>query len=86
VEREGGNLERLMGEHKRKFGATGNFPEGKLGDDDEGELRFGVAHDDQLVHVDFGKPVKWFAMPPDLALQLASMLTKHAMDIKRGRQ
>jgi hypothetical protein len=71
-----------MGEHK--LGATGKFPQGKLNEDDEGELTFGIANDGKLVHVDFGKPVHWFAVGPDLALQIASNLTKHAMAIKRG--
>jgi hypothetical protein len=27
----------------------------------------------------------WFAVPPDIALALASILTQHAMAIKRGK-
>jgi hypothetical protein len=74
-----------MSEHKRpKLGATGKFPEGKLNEDDEGELTMGVANDGKLVHVNFGKPVHWFAVPPDKALELASLLTGHAMAIKRN--
>ena len=34
---------------KVRFGATGNFPEGKIADIDEGEIQFGVAHDKELV-------------------------------------
>ena len=65
-----------------KLGATGKFPQGKLNPDDEGELTVGVADDGKLVHVNFGKPVAWFALPPDIALALASSLTAHAMAIK----
>jgi hypothetical protein len=73
-----------MGEHKHPRGATGQFPAGKLNETDEGELEMGVANDGKLVHVNFGKPVAWFAVSPDKALELASLLTGHAMTIKRG--
>ena len=66
-----------------KLGATGQFPDGKISEQDEGELQMGIANDGKLVHVNFGKPVAWFAVPPDVALALASQLTKHAMEIKR---
>lgn len=61
------------------IGATGKYPDGALGPHDEGELRFGVARDPHgMVHVNFGKPVKWFAMPPEIAIQLARLLLRHA--------
>jgi hypothetical protein len=57
----------------------------KLDPTDEGELTMAVASDGKLVHVNFGEPVAWFAVPPDIALALASSLTEHAMAVKRGR-
>ena len=74
-----------MGEHRQPRGATGEFPQGKLNETDEGELEMGVADDGKLVHVNFGKPVAWFAVGPDKALELASLLTGHAMRCKRGK-
>lgn len=71
-----------MADATPKPGPTGDYPDGKLGPDDEGELMMGITNDGRLVHVDFGKPVKWFAVPPDHALALAAMLVKHAMAIK----
>jgi hypothetical protein len=66
-----------MGEHK--LGATGEFPDGKLNDHDEGELRFGVITDAEgNVCMHFGKPVAWFGMPPAQAVELAQLLIKHA--------
>ncbi len=65
--------------NKRQFGATGRFPHGKVSDDDEGELRLGVAFDpvDGIVHVKFGKPVAWIGMPPRIAIDFAkAILTK----------
>ncbi len=62
-----------------RFGATGRFPQGMLNAYDEGELRFGVAHDAKgLVHVNFGKPVAWFAMDPKTAILLAKLIAKEA--------
>lgn len=62
-----------------KLGPTGKFPQGSLGPHDGGELIFAVGRDAQgLIHVDFGKPVKWFALPPEQAIELAKGLLKHA--------
>lgn len=66
--------------NKRPFGATGNFPQGKLNDSDEGELRLGVAYDklDGIVRVEFGKPVAWLGLPPEQAIEFAKLLLKNA--------
>lgn len=66
--------------NKRPFGATGAFPDGQLGDEDEGELKIGIARDpiDGLVHINLGKPTAWFAVPPETAINLAKALLKHA--------
>lgn len=66
--------------NKREFGATGQFPQGKINDDDEGELRLGVAYDklDGIVRVEFGKPVAWLGLPPPQAIQFAQMILANA--------
>jgi hypothetical protein len=62
-----------------KLGATGKFPDGSLGPHDEGALQMGVAHDDHgNVHVNFGKEIRWFALPSDQAIALARLLLLHA--------
>jgi hypothetical protein len=62
-----------------KLGPTGKFPQGKFGPHDEGELQFGVAHDSQgNVHVNFGKPVAWFALPKPQAINFAKLILRHA--------
>jgi hypothetical protein len=62
-----------------KFGATGKFPHGSLGEGDEGELKMGVAHDwDGNVHVNFGKSIRWFALPSEQAIELAKLILAHA--------
>ena len=66
--------------NKRPFGATGKFPDGKISDDDEGELTLGVAYDkvDGLVRIEFGKPVAWLALDPPAAIQFAETILRKA--------
>ena len=66
--------------NKRPLGATGTFPMPALNEDDQGALKMGVARDptDGLVHMNFGKPVAWFAMPPEVAIELGRRLLQHA--------
>jgi hypothetical protein len=67
----------MMGEHK--LGATGKFPLGSLGPDDEGELNMSVSHDSEgNVHMNFGKSIVWFALPSEQAIELARILLHHA--------
>jgi hypothetical protein len=69
-----------MSEHKRKLGATGTFSHGRLGSHDEGDLRMSVSHDEHgNVHVNFGKQIAWFALPPKLAIELARLILRHAL-------
>ena len=63
-----------------KLGATGEFPEGKLGEGDEGELQFAVGVHEGNIVIDFGTPVAWVAMPPELARQVAELLLQHAKE------
>ena len=58
-----------------------NFPEGRLNDDDEGELRVLVSVDDGNVRLDFGKPVAWISMPPEMCLAVAFALIKQAQQL-----
>jgi hypothetical protein len=66
--------------NKRQFGATGQFPQGKLNDTDEGEIKIGVAYDkiDGVVLVEFGKSVAWLGLPPPEAVELGKLLLRHA--------
>jgi hypothetical protein len=70
---------------EEKVGPTGEFPEGSLGPEDEGELTIAVRHDDAgNVYIEFGKPVAWMAMPKERAAGLARLLLKHAGVLRRG--
>ncbi len=61
-----------------KPGPTGEFPQGKLNPEDEGELAITVRIEDGNVRIDFGKPVAWLAMPPKMAIDLAGSLIRYA--------
>ncbi len=66
--------------NKRMVGATGDFPQGQLNDDDQGGIRMAVAYDKLygIVRVEFGKPVAWLGLPPPQAVELAKLLLRHA--------
>jgi hypothetical protein len=62
-----------------KLGATGKYPHGSLGPHDEGAVQMAVAHDSKgNVHIDFGKDLSWFAMPPEQAINFAKLILRHA--------
>jgi hypothetical protein len=64
---------------KPKLGATGHFPQGALGPDDEGALQIGIAHDSKgNVVLNFGEQVSWVAMPPAAAINFAKVILRHA--------
>lgn len=65
-----------------KLGPTGDFPRGKLNETDEGGLQLAIGKEKDTVRIDFGKPVVWFALPADQALAFASLVVKHAMELK----
>lgn len=60
------------------LGGQGTYSDGKKGEDDEGDLRFQVAHSGDDVRIDFGKPVAWLGFPKDQAIQFAMLILKHA--------
>jgi hypothetical protein len=64
-------------------GPTGDYPHGKLSDDDEGGLSVAMSHfiapnGDRMVRLDFGKPITWVALPREQALNFAAFIVHHA--------
>jgi hypothetical protein len=69
---------------KPKLGATGNFPQGKLHQSDEGELQLAFMVKDGKVIVNFGKPVAWLGLAPADARQFAVFLMKRANEADKS--
>lgn len=67
-----------------QLGATGQFPNGKLTDHDEGEIKFGVSAYHGEVILNFGKPIQWIGMSPEQARNLALSLRQRANEIERN--
>ncbi len=78
-------VEQNTGKLATVLGATGEFPDGKISDDDEGELRLAVTGDQRTgnVIIDFGKPVVWMALPAEQAVGLAEVIAKQAEKAKQ---
>lgn len=59
------------------------YPDGRMNEDDDGELTFRAAVDERkgLVILDWGKPVKWIALPPADVVQLCNGLLEKARSI-----
>ena len=66
---------------EQALGKTGEFPRGKLREDDEGGLTFAVGQERGKVVIQFAEPTKWIGMEAQQALDLASLLIKHARSV-----
>lgn len=75
-------LEGTLAEIRAEMGATGNFPDGKLGARDEGELKFAVARYQDQVLIVFGTPVEWLGLPREVAMQLSDLIIRKAQEIQ----
>lgn len=76
-QKAGNAIQDILKEH---IGPTGNFPEGKLTEHDEGEIAMAVYRKDGKVIIDFGSKVTWLGMNPNQAIELGNAL------IKQGRK
>ena len=57
------------------------YPNGKLNNNDLGELPIKIGNEKGNVAIDFGQPTAWIALPPDQAVEFALMIIKRAKDI-----
>lgn len=67
-----------------QLGATGRYPQGKLGPDDEGELAYAVAVIKERVIFDFGTPIRSLGLTADDAEELGEWLLAKAAEIRGG--
>jgi hypothetical protein len=61
-----------------KIGWTGEFPEGKCNEHDEGKIQIAVHSDTHNVILEFGALISWMGLPPGTARELAGCLLTHA--------
>lgn len=88
-------LERKLDEERRKnarpivmeigpdgpqLGATGQFPDGQLSDNDEGEIMIGIAVYRGRVLINFGKPVQGVGLTPEQAEHIGRDLLNKARE------
>ena len=73
------------GKDNQDTGPTGEFPEGKLREDDEGEIVIKVGEYQGKVVMDFGTEVKWIGMNAKQAAEIGRGLLKHAQKIQKRR-
>ena len=67
----------------KKPGATGNFPQGKVKPEDEGELVIGIGIKDGIIMLEFGKPTAWIGFGPNEARTLAAKLSTLAAKLEQ---
>ena len=70
-------IEQQTGEARRKW------PGGRTSADDDGQLAFAISHDEKTGEVafEFGKPVGWFSMSPQTAIDVSLNLYEVANKI-----
>lgn len=66
-----------------KPGPTGQFPDGKMGEDDEGELAVGIRGENGQIIINFGAPVMWVGLFPDQAIEFANAIIQVAEKEKK---
>ncbi len=69
-------LEKMAKQFQRKL--MGEYPDGRLNDDDSGAVSMAIASQGDKVLLQFPKPVAWVGLTGDQAMQLAQDLMKHA--------
>lgn len=56
----------------------GEYPDGKLRQDDEGAIAVAIGHERGRVTIQFPKPVAWIGFTPEEAIEIAETLVEHA--------
>ena len=69
----------------KTLGPTGRYPEGKLTEQDDGEIQMGVTVRDGKIIIAFGDPVSWIAFGPKEARELAGHLVERARMLEAGQ-
>lgn len=71
-------INRMLRRKTKETREQDRFPDGKMNDQDEGELMLAAGIEDGEVIIRFGKPIAWIGMTPEGAAQLAEILLEKA--------
>lgn len=66
-----------------KLGATGEFPDGKLTPDDEGQLRIAIGIQDGVVVIHFGTPTTWIGLSAEEAIAFGETIARRSRESLR---
>jgi hypothetical protein len=71
-------LEQFLGKSRREW------PQGRVGGDDDGELAFAIAADPKhgIIRIEFGKSVDWIGLDRESAERLRDMLTEKLLELR----
>lgn len=60
------------------------FPNGRISKDDEGETAFAIATDkqNQIIRIQFSKPIAWIGLDLESAKRLHSLLSARIVDLE----
>lgn len=72
------NYSKQMQQFRDQFGPTGQYPDGKLTDSDEGEIRIGITNKDGRIVIEFGKPIYWIGFTKEQAIEIGNTLIQRA--------
>lgn len=60
------------------------YPDGKLNEEDEGEVGVAIGVKDGNVIIMFPKPVAWLGLPPEQAMEFGRAVIKRAREVMDG--
>lgn len=66
---------------KNQLGATNQFPEGKLTEQDQGEIRVAVGSHEGKVIMNFGKPISWIGFTKEQAREIGTLLIRRSEEV-----
>lgn len=69
------------GQMLEKLGATGEFPDGKLSKEDEGELKIALSVESGRLVVRFGKEVGWLGFDKATAVAFGTAIIERAREL-----
>lgn len=75
------NLE-IQKKNPLDLGPTGTYPNGKIADNDEGAIQYGITTMNNRIVFDFGKPIITIGLTQKQAWEMAEVLTRRANQLE----